>query len=325
MKRRHFVGLLAAAAVRPQAARAQRLRPRVGFLGAANAKEWAELVAAFNQGLNDTGFTDGKNCAVEYRWPEGNYDRMPNLAFDLVRQQVDVIFAGGGTRSIQAARIATRQIPIVFVTGADPVELGFVTSLARPGGNLTGIMFLDYAHGARRLELIRQWLPATDTIAVLFNPSNPIMTRGLAAIREAAPKVKLAYDIHYASNDGEIDSVFATLAARHTPGIVIHADPYLLTARDKIVALAARHRIPTVYGMREFAAAGGIMSYGTNINDIYRAAGVYTGRILKGERPGTMPVQEVSAGELIVNRRSAKVLGIEIPDSILKQASQVIE
>jgi putative ABC transport system substrate-binding protein len=325
MKRPHFLALLAGAAVWPRAARPQQLRPVIGFLGAATASEWADLVAAFNRGLAEAGFTDGKNCTVEYRWPDGQYDRMPNLAFDLVRHQVDVIFAAGGTRSIQSARTATRRIPIVFVTGADPVELGFVASLARPAGNLTGIMFPDYVHGARRMELIRQWLPAVQTVAVLFNPSNPITPRGLAEIRKAAPRVNLAFDIHYAANDRDIDSVFAMLAARQVPGLVVHADPFLLTARERIAGLAARHRIPTVYGMREFAEAGGIVSYGSDIGDIYRAAGVYTGRILKGEAPHDMPVQVVTAGELVVNRGRAKALGIDIPAAILKQASRVIE
>jgi putative ABC transport system substrate-binding protein len=323
MKRRQFIALLAGATAWPGAVQAQR--PVIGFLGAATAKEWANLVAAFNRGLAETGFIDGKNCTVAYRWPDGNYDRMPELAFGLVQQRVDVIFAGGGTRSIQSARTATRRIPIVFVTGADPAELGLVSSLERPGGNLTGIMFLDYMHGARRLELMRELLPGVGTVAVMFNPSNPITIRGLAAIREAAPQIRLAYDIHYASNEREIDRVFDTLVKWRTPGLVIHADPFLLTARARIVRLAAQHRIPVIYGMREFAESGGIVSYGTNINDVYRAAGVYTGRILKGEAPDTMPVQVVKAGELIINLGRAKALGLDIPDSILKQASRVIE
>ena len=325
MKRRGFITLLAGAAAWPIAARAQRPLPVVGFLGATNATDWAGLVAGFTRGLGEAGFVDGQNCAVDYRWAEGAYELMPRLALDLVRKGVDVIAATGGTRSIQSAKTATSRIPIVFVTGSDPIQLGLVSNLDRPSGNLTGVMFFDSVHGAKRVELIKELLPEARTIAALFNPNNPIATSGIAETLPTARNAGLQVDIMYASDEREIDAVFAAIAERRIPGLVVHADPFLLGARQKIVGLAARARIAAVYGMREFAESGGIVSYGTNIVDVFRLCGVYTGRILKGERIADLPVQQASQGELIVNLGRAKAQGIAIPAAMLARADKVIE
>jgi putative ABC transport system substrate-binding protein len=237
---------------------------------------------------------------------------------------VDVIAATGGTRSIQSAKTATSRIPIVFVTGSDPVQLGLVSNIERPSGNLTGVMFFDSVHGAKRIELIKELAPDARVVAALFNPNNPIATTGVSETLTAARDAGLQADILYASDDREIDLAFAAIAERRIGGVVVHADPFLLGARQKIVNMVTRARIAAVYGMREFAEAGGLVSYGTNIVDVFRLCGVYTGRILKGERVANLPVQQARTGELVVNLGKARALGVTIPESVLAKADQVI-
>lgn len=324
MQRRGFIALLAGAGVWPIAARAQRRLPVVGFLGATNATDWAGLVAGFTKGLGEAGYTDGQNCIVDYRWAEGVYELMPRLALDLVRRPVDVIAATGGTRSIQSAKTATSRIPIVFVTGSDPIQLGLVSNLDRPSGNLTGVMFFDSVHGAKRIEILKELMPDTRVIAGLFNPNNPIATAGIADSLQAAREAGVQLDVLHASDEREIELAFAAIAERRIPGVVVHADPFLLGARRKIVDLVTRAGIAAVYGMREFAEAGGIVSYGTNIVDVFRLCGRYTGRILKGERVADLPVQQAKMGELVVNLGRARAQGVTIPAAVLAKADQVI-
>jgi putative ABC transport system substrate-binding protein len=316
MKRREFIGLVGGAITavawsRP--AGAQRGGPVVGFIGSATRAEWADLVAAFNRGLNDGGYLEGQNVSVEYRWAEDQYDRMPDLAADLVRRQVDVIAATGGTRSVQAAMAATKTIPIVFVTGGDPVQLGLVSSLNRPGGNATGVVLFISALAAKRLELLRDLVPTANVVAALVNPNNPITAPDIRDMTEAARTLGLQIQILTASTESEIDAAFAALPARGAGGLVVHVDPFLLNQRDRIVALAARQRVPTVYGLREFAASGGLVSYGTSIASVFRQVGVYTARILGGATPADLPVQQPATFEMVINLKAASALGLTIP------------
>jgi putative ABC transport system substrate-binding protein len=307
----------------PFAARAQR--PVIGFLGSATAAEWAALVAAFNAGLNQNGYTDGHNIAIEYRWAQDQYDRMPTLALDLVARRVDLIAATGGTRSIQSAMTATRTIPIVFVSGGDPIQLGLVASLDRPAGNVTGVMFSDTAFAAKRLDIIKTLVPHARTVAALFNSNNPITQRGIADMSAAARAHGLLIHFLFASTPDELDRSFAGLAGLGATALVVHADPFLLNQRDAIVALAVRHRMPVIYGLREFAVAGGLMSYGASILNVFQQAGAHAARILSGVRPGDLPVLQSTSSELVVNLRSARALGIDIPASLRAAADQVIE
>jgi putative ABC transport system substrate-binding protein len=326
MNRRDFIALGGAmVAAWPVLARAQGAKPVVGFIGAATPSEWKDIVTSFNQGLNDGGYADGRNLAIEYRWAHDQYDRMPGLALDLVGRGVDVIVAGGGTRSIQAAMTATRAIPIVFISGGDPVQLGLVASLDRPAGNVTGVMFTDAAYGAKRIELIKELVPSARAVAAMVNPNNPISSRGVADMLVTGQRLRLLVHILNASSDGDLETAFGGLPLLQAGGLVVHADPFLLSRREKIVALAARHRAPAIYGLREFATSGGLVSYGTSITGVYRHAGTQTARILKGARPGELPVERPMVSELIVNRRTAKALGITLPPSLIAAADHVIE
>jgi putative ABC transport system substrate-binding protein len=328
MKRREFITLLGgAAAAWPLAARAQQQTMSVvGFLGAASPGPYASYVTEFLRGLNEVGYVEGRNVAIEYRWADGAYDRLPALAADLVHRQVNVIFTGGSTPATLAARAVTTTIPIVFYVGSDPVALGLVASLTRPGGNLTGSTSLNLEVGPKRLELLRELLPGATSMALLINPTQPALSDPFSRELHAAAR-KLGVQLHVlrASTEAEIDTAFAALAELRAGGLVIGSDVFFNTRSEQLAALSLRHAVPTIYQYREFAAAGGLMSYGTNIGDGFRLCGIYAGRILKGEKPADLPVQQATKVELIINLNTARALGLTIPLSLLGRADEVIE
>jgi putative ABC transport system substrate-binding protein len=328
MKRREFITLLGgAAAAWPLAARAQQqpAMPVVGFLGTASAGPFAHLVASLRRGLLETGFVEGRNVAIEYRWAEGQYDRVPALAADLVRRQVAVIVTVGGEPSAAAATAATATIPIVFNTGTDPVKLGLVASLARPGGNATGVNIFTTELTEKRLGLLRDLVPAAPTIAVLLNPNFPAAAANVREAEAAARAIGKQVVIFNASSDAEIETAFANLVQAQCRALLVGADPFFNSRRGLIVALAARHAIPAIYEWREFAEAGGLISYGTSLVEAYRQQGIYAGRILKGEKPAELPVVQLSKFELVINLNTAKALGLAIPPGVLAIANEVIE
>jgi putative tryptophan/tyrosine transport system substrate-binding protein len=323
--RRKFLATLGgAAAAWPLAARAQQpAMPVVGFLNGGSPD--ANRVAAFRQGLNEIGYIEGRNLAIEYHWAEGQYDRLPALAADLVRRPVNVI-AATSTPAAITAKAATTTIPIVFITSSDPVQLGLAASLNRPGGNLTGATTLAIEITPKRLEILHELLPTAKLFALLVNPTNPyadILSRNVQA---AARTLGLQLHILHASTEHDFDTVFATLVQLRAGGLVIGGiEIFFESRRGQLAALALRHSIPTIYQSREFAVAGGLMGYGGNTMDSYRVAGLYTGRILKGEKPADLPVQQVTKVDLIINLKTAKVLGLDIPPTLLARADEVIE
>jgi putative tryptophan/tyrosine transport system substrate-binding protein len=325
VKRRDFMTLLAGATVWPLAVRAQQPMPLIGFLSGGSAAGYQPIVAAFRQGLAEAGYTEGQNVAIEYRWADGQYDRMPTLAADLVSRKVGVIVATGGIGSAVAAKAASPTIPIVFVTGDDPVKFGLVDSFNRPGGNATGVSFLLPALDAKRVEFLHELLPKATLIAVLVNPSFAAADLRVAAVREAANTLGLQLSMLNADSENDIDNAFASLVEKQAGALIVTSDPFFVSHRDQIVFLAKRAAVPTVYFTREFATAGGLMSYGASISDAYRQTGIYAGKVLKGEKPANLPVMQPTKFELVINLAAARTLGLEIPAKLLTLADEVIE
>jgi putative ABC transport system substrate-binding protein len=326
MRRREFITLLGSATAWPIAARAQQPAiPVIGFLGASSPNLIANHLRAFHQGLSETDHIEGRNVAIEYRWAEGHNDRLPALAADLVRRQVNVITTPGSTPAALAAKAATGTIPIVFESGADPVAVGLVGSLNRPGSNATGVVSMNVELGPKRLELLHEVVPRATTMAVLINPTNPNGETLLRELQEPARSLGLQLHALRANTEHDFETIFTTLRQLRAGGLVIAADIFFTNQSEQIAALALRHAVPTVYQNREFPAAGGLMSYGGSIIDLYRQVGVYTGRILKGEKPADMPVQQSTKVELIINLKTAKALGLTVPLLLLGRADEVIE
>jgi putative tryptophan/tyrosine transport system substrate-binding protein len=326
--RREFISLLggAAAAAWPLLVRAQQpTMPVVGHLDSGSPAPFAHLTAKFSQGLAETGYVDGHNVTIESRWGKGRYDKLPMLAADLVRRQVAVIVATGGEVSALAAKAATATIPIVFDIGRDPVRLGLVGSMNRPGGNATGVNQLVAELGGKSLGLLHELVPKAAVIAFLGNPNNPSTEDQLKGRQEAARAIGLRIAPFAAGSEDDLDAVFAAIAQQRHDALVVAADPFFFSQRDKIALLAARHAIPAMYGRREFPAAGGLISYGTSLADTYRQIGIYVGRILKGEKPADLPVLQPTKFELVINLKTAKMLGLNIPPGVLAIADEVIE
>jgi len=328
MRRREFIALVGGAAIWPVVvARGQQAKlPGIGFLHSASASTFAEHIPAFHKGLSEAGYVDGQNVAVEYRWAEGRNETLPALAADMVRRRVAVIVTPISTPATLAAKAATSTIPIVFVIGADPVKLGLVASLNRPGGNATGIGDLGVQLGAKRLALLHELLPNAALFAVLVNPDNPSNTKSyVSELQTAASAIGRKIEVVTASTNSGIDTAFAMMVKMRADAFLISPESFFVTRRVQLLTLAARHALPALYHRREFADAGGLMSYGSSFADQFRQTGLYAGRILKGEKPGDMPVQLPTTFEFVVNLQTAKTLGIRIPPSLLARADEVIE
>ena len=325
MHRRRFIASLGSAIALPCVAAAeQKAMPVIGFLGSGSPGPNAPLVAGFREGLSETGWVEGQNLTIEQRWAEGRYDRLPALAADLVGRKADVI-AAISIPSAQAAKSVTPTVPIVFVSGGDPAELGLVASLARPGGNLTGVSILDAELMPKRLELLSELIPLAAVIALLVNPNNPQSEGVVRDMQEAARAKGLQLHTLKAGIESEIDAAFASLVQLHAGGLVVEADPFFTTRSEQLVALASRHAVPAIYTRREFTASGGLISYGTSLTGAFRQAGVYAGKILNGAKPADLPVQQPTTFELVVNLKTAKALGLTVPLSILARVDEVIE
>jgi putative tryptophan/tyrosine transport system substrate-binding protein len=327
VKRRDFITLIGGAAVAwPLAARAQQAAmPVIGYLNGASSAQFPHLLTAFQKGLSEAGYAEGRNVAIEYRYADGQYDRLPALAADLVTKKVSVIVATAGTPTIRAAKAATATIPIVFVIGGDPVMFGLVASLNRPGGNITGITLAGAEIVAKRLGLLLELIPSATTVGVLANPKNPIAKPQVTELQTAAKSLGREIDVLNASSETEVERAFATLDQQHVQALVVTADPFFDDRRDYIIALAARYRIPVSYTRREFVIAGGLIGYGPDAPDAFRQAGAYTGRILKGEKPGDLPVVRPTKFQFVINLRTARALGLNVPDKLLAIADEVIE
>jgi putative ABC transport system substrate-binding protein len=319
--------LLGGAITAGRALRAQQPMPVIGYLsiGSPESDNIPPRLTAFRQGLNETGYVEGRNVAIEYLWAQGQYDRLPALATDLVRRQVTVIFAVGGTPPALAARAATSTIPIVFNLGIDPVQSGLVASLNRPGGNITGVVNFTTELAAKRLDLLHELVPKATVAALLVNPTNPVNDPETRSAEDAARTLRMQVHVLRASTPIEIDAAFGALVELRAGLLVVSGDPVLTNRLDQIVALAAGHAVPAIYLWREFAAAGGLMSYGSNLADNYRQAGVYTGKILNGAKPADLPVQQIVKLELIINLKTARTLGLTVPLTLLGRADEVIE
>jgi putative ABC transport system substrate-binding protein len=326
MRRREFLGVLGGAVTWPLAARAQQAMPVIGYLSSRSPADSAHIVAAFRQGLNESGFVDNQNVMIESRFAEGNFDRLPGLAVDLVRRQVNVLVATGGTVSVVKAKpVVPATIPIVFAMGGDPVQLGIVASLNRPGGNITGVSFLVNGLAAKEIELLHELVPRAAIIGVLVNPKDPNAESDAREAQAAADTLGQKLVVVRASTESEIDLAFAALVQQRVAALFVDTEPFFTDQRVKIAALAARHALPAVYQLREFAAAGGLATYGTSITEANRHLGVYTGRILKGTKPADLPVLQSTRFELIINLKTAKALGLSVPPTLLAIADEVIE
>ena len=327
MKRREFIRLLGGAvAAWPRVARAQQpAMPVVGFVGSTSPGSLRDSVAAFHRGLTETGYVEGRNVAIEYRWAEGQYDRLPALVADLVHRQVAVIAAIDGLPSALAAKTATATIPIVFFTGGDPVQLGLVASLRRPDGNLTGVTSLNVEVGPKRLELLHELVPTASVIVLLVNPTNALTEANTRTLQAAAHALGLQLHVLNASTERDFDAVFAKLIQLRAGGLVIAPDAFFISRSEQLGKLALRHAVPAIFQYREFAAAGGLISYGGSRTDAYRQVGVYTGRVLQGAKPSELPVQQVTKVELFLNLKTANALGITVPLPLSGRADEVIE
>ena len=327
MRRRDFVrAIVGSAAAWPLAARAQQgTLPVIGWLSARSPSEAASVLQAFRQGLGQVGYFEGKNVTIEYRWAEGRYDRLPALAAELVSRHVAVIAATGGEPSPLAAKAATTTIPIVCTLGGDPVETGLVVSFNRPGGNVTGTTIMTLEMASKRLDLVRQLVPNATTIGMLVNPKFPTASAEAREVQDAARSHGIQSNLLNASTEGEIDAAFTTIVEQRNGALIVGTDPFLLGQRDQLVQLAARHMVPTIYFLREFVEAGGLMSYGPNIANGYRQAGVYTGLILNGADPAVLPIVRPTQFLFYLNLKTAKTLGLQIPPLLLALADEVIE
>jgi putative ABC transport system substrate-binding protein len=327
MRRREFIAILAGAAGTwsLDTLAQQSAFPVVGFLSSASPKPYADRVAGFRKGLDETGYVEGRDLAIEFRWAQGQYDRLPVFAVDLVRQKVAAIISSGGDVAALAAKAATSSIPIVVVTGSDPVKAGLVASFNRPGGNVTGASFVATELETKRLELLRDLVPSTAVIGVLINPTNPAAESRSKDLQMAARTLDRDIHIVNASNEGDLEAAFATLTQKPAGALLVSTDSFFTSQRDRLVALATQYALPTIYPWREFVEAGGLMSYGPIINEVYRQAGIYTGRILKGEKPADLPFVRPTKFELVVNMKTAKALGLTLPALFLARADEVIE
>jgi putative ABC transport system substrate-binding protein len=331
VRRREFITLLGGAAAAPSmfwprsASAEQATMPVIGFLSSRSPAESSHLVAAFRAGLQAGGYVEGQNVAIEYRWAEGQYDRLPALAADLVRRGVAVLATTGGEPSALAAKAATSTIPIVFTVGGDPVKIGLVASLNRPGGNATGVSLLTTVPEAKRLGLLHELVPNAALIGVLINPNYQGAEAQSREVQDAARAIDRRIEIAMAGNDRQLEAAFGTLVQQHADALLVGADPFFGTRRDRIIALAAQFKLPAMYQFRDYPVAGGLMSYGINITDGYRQVGVYTGQVLKGAKPADLPIHQSIKFEFIINLKSAKALGLQIPDKLIALADEVIE
>jgi ABC-type uncharacterized transport system substrate-binding protein len=327
IRRRDFITLLGGAAAWPLAARAQQpAMPVIGFLTTAPPRLYEHRLRPFREGLKEAGYVEGRNVEIDYRWAQAQNDRLPALAAQLVERQVAVIVAAGGTPTALAAKAATTTIPIVFGVAVDPVEVGLVASLSRPGGNVTGVTNLNVEVGPKRLELLHELLPSVAVIAVLVNPATPASAEPFVRGMEVAART-LGLQLHvlHASTERDFDTVFATLVQLRAGALVISPEIFYNTRIEQLAALTVRHAVPTIYQYRQFVAAGGLLSYGSDEREYYRLVGIYVGRILKGEKPGDLPVQQATKVELIINLKTARALGLDVPPTLLARADEVIE
>jgi ABC-type uncharacterized transport system substrate-binding protein len=326
MNRRELVGLIGSSATWPFVARAQQpALPVIGYLSGQSPAESANSLAAFRRGLNDTGYVEHRNVGIEYRWAQGQYYRLPAFAADLVRLRVSVIAAIGSTAGALAAKAATATIPIVFFAGLDPVKLGLVSSFNRPGGNVTGVSFLVAELGSKRLGLLHELVPAATTIGFLVNPTSPTSQPELTDVQTAARVLGLHLHVENASDERALDVAFARFVQQRINALFVLSDPFFNDQRDRLVALAARHALPAIYSTRDHVEAGGLMSYGPSPSDVFRQCGIYTGRILKGEKPAELPVVQPTKFEFVINLKTVKAIGITLPPTLLALADEVIE
>jgi putative tryptophan/tyrosine transport system substrate-binding protein len=327
MDRRTFIGSVAGGLLAVlHAARAQKpATPVIGFLSSASPVQWTTYVAGFRQGLNEAGYVEGKNVAIEFRWAEGHYDRLPALAADLVSRQVAVVVASGGTLPVLATKAAASTIPIVYTGVADPVGMGLVASLGRPGGNVTGVSIFAGELDAKRMELLHELVPKATVVALLVNPDNPFTESRVRQAQDEARSFGQQLHVLRARTEQDIEAAFATLEQLRADALVVGTDPFFFLRREQLVGLAARHAVPAIFDLRELVAAGGLMSYGPNLFEAYRQAGIYTGKILNGAKPGELPVVQPTKFELVINLKTAKALGLTIPQSLLLRADEVIQ